>query len=393
MKTPLATAFAVLVLAGAAASQPLPSFDADLGRVTVSGLSSGAYMAGQFHVAFSELVDGAGIVAGGPYDCADGTITLALFRCMATTFGAPNPGRLVERAEDRAARGEIDPLAGLAADRVYVFSGTEDETVWPRVAATVDDFYRLAGVPDAAIAVSDTLPAGHAFVTETEGGACAVSEPPFVNDCDEDQAGAILEQLSGPLAPPAARPDGRLIAFDQATFLPAPTTHGMAETGFAYVPTACDGGGCGVHVVFHGCRQTAGLVGDAVTARAGYNRWADSNRLIMLYPQAEASNGNQKGCWDWWGYDDALYATRDGRQVRAVRAMLDRLAGIELPVQAAGCARFEASNLGHWRAGRARVCSVWFFCAVGSGDRLGMAAASTTLFERPGGSFATACAA
>ena len=34
---------------------------------TVSGISSGAYMAQQFAVAFSKTVSGTGVVAGGPY--------------------------------------------------------------------------------------------------------------------------------------------------------------------------------------------------------------------------------------------------------------------------------------------------------------------------------------
>lgn len=38
--------------------------------LSVSGLSSGAFMAQQFHVAYSQWVIGAGIVAGGPSGCA-----------------------------------------------------------------------------------------------------------------------------------------------------------------------------------------------------------------------------------------------------------------------------------------------------------------------------------
>ena len=37
----------------------------------------------------------------------------------------------------------------------------------------------------------------------------------------------------------------------------------MSLDGFAYVPPACEAGGCKVHVAFHGCRQTAETVGDA----------------------------------------------------------------------------------------------------------------------------------
>src|SRR5215207_6167257 len=43
----------------------------DASGVTVSGISSGAFFAHQFHVAYSGLVTGAGMVAGGLYACAE----------------------------------------------------------------------------------------------------------------------------------------------------------------------------------------------------------------------------------------------------------------------------------------------------------------------------------
>ncbi len=149
-------------------------------------------MAGQFHVAFSGTLVGAGIVAGGPYDCAEGQLGVALDRCMQTTLGGPDAAHLLARAEAFAREGRIDPLSGLAGDRVYLFSGTQDHTVMPAVVAQVAAFYRLAGVPATNIEQVDDLPAGHAFVTEDQGNACGVTESPFIDDCDYDQAGAIL---------------------------------------------------------------------------------------------------------------------------------------------------------------------------------------------------------
>ena len=35
--------------------------------------------------------------------------------------------------------------------------------------------------------------------------------------------------------------------------------------------------------------------------------------------------GNPKGCWDWWGYSGDKYLGRDGKQMRAVRAMIARM--------------------------------------------------------------------
>jgi hypothetical protein len=85
-----------------------------------------------------------------------------------------------------------------------------------------------------------------------------------------------------------------------------------------------------VHVVFHGCRQYAEKIGRAVVEHGGYNRWADTNRLIVLYPQTTPIPGNPFGCWDWWGYTQLPrsdeYARKTGYQIAAIKAMLDRLA-------------------------------------------------------------------
>src|SRR5690606_13017004 len=62
-------------LAGCAESDPpLPTLQLDVDRVSVSGISSGAYMAHQAHLAFSSTIDGAALVAGGPYGCARGDL-------------------------------------------------------------------------------------------------------------------------------------------------------------------------------------------------------------------------------------------------------------------------------------------------------------------------------
>jgi len=42
----------------------------NVGDLTVSGISSGGYMAVQFHVSYSSAINGAAIFAGGPFYCA-----------------------------------------------------------------------------------------------------------------------------------------------------------------------------------------------------------------------------------------------------------------------------------------------------------------------------------
>ncbi len=65
-------AVAALLSGAAQAAVNLPQLNIDKTQTTVSGLSSGGFMAAQLHVAYSEtFAKGAGIVAGGPFYCAE----------------------------------------------------------------------------------------------------------------------------------------------------------------------------------------------------------------------------------------------------------------------------------------------------------------------------------
>jgi poly(3-hydroxybutyrate) depolymerase len=55
----------------AASAAALGSYNVDPNSISVSGLSSGGYMAAQLGVAYSDIfTKGFGVFAGGPYDCA-----------------------------------------------------------------------------------------------------------------------------------------------------------------------------------------------------------------------------------------------------------------------------------------------------------------------------------
>ena len=284
-------------------------------------------MAVQLHVAHSSRVSGVGALAAGPYYCAQGSLWTAMQGCTSPGWFTPLPDLKTLRghAERFARERAIDPTSNLAAARVWLFAGTQDRTVTRPVVDGLGQFYALFKVKP--VLVTDRS-AGHAMVTENAGNACGTTGPPFINDCDYDAAGALLRHLLGNLSPPAAKPDGRLLAFNQNDFVKANSVS-MADDGYAYIPRACDAAPCRVHVAFHGCRQGAEAVGERFVREAGYNRWADTNRLIVLYPQAIARYWwvyNPRGCWDWWGYTGRDYATKQGAQVRAVMAMVERLA-------------------------------------------------------------------
>lgn len=343
----LAIAFGGLTLAPtvAAAEKPAPlaALHANISETSVSGISAGAYMAGQFQISHSLIVSGAAIIAGGPYGCAEsiyadmmlgpGAIFLNLSKaingCMLNAlapWGVPDPALLARKVEKLAADGRIDPLQGLANDRVYFFSGSEDHTVVPAIVAAAVEFYADLGLKPDQLKHVTNVSAGHAFVTEDHGGACARSAAPFVVDCDYDQAGAVLAHIYGTLNGRAAEATGTYIEFDQEPFTKDLRDHGLAASGIVYVPATCASSTvCRVHIAFHGCSQTRAATGDAFTRDTGFARWADTNALIVLYPQVDSSTINPQGCWDWWGYTGREYLTRDAPQIRAVYRMLERL--------------------------------------------------------------------
>lgn len=330
-----ALAMFLLALSGKGrAEDALQAFGADPHQVTMSGFSSGAFFTAQFHVAYSSTLAGAGIIAGGPFACAEGHPEWAKFRCMLTVEGAPDPRHLLDVAHQAEAAGQIDDVSNLAHARVYIFASGKDPVVTFPVVQSIAAFYRLAGTPEANITVGTNGLNGHAFMTQGYGNPCGITALPFIGKCGVDQAGQVLEALYGPLSAPApsavaddAAATGRLIAFNQAEFLASPRDHSLDDRGYLYVPKACDAAEskCRLHVAMHGCLQGRESIGDQYYTRTGYNRWADANGILILYPQAVKTLRNLGGCWDWFGYDGPDYYTKKGTQMAAVKAMIDRI--------------------------------------------------------------------
>ncbi len=345
--TALTAVAAALAVAAAAAPQPafaagaapLPAYAADLQRTSVSGLSSGGFMAAQFDVAYSSRLIGAGIVAGGPFYCAGANELIApavaaTTLCMRPLGPAPSAADALRAARAFAQRNEIDDPANLRRQRIYVFSGAKDTVVSTRVVDQAARFYELAQVPPANLKYQRHPDAGHAFVTDRPGDAmCSANASPYIDNCGFEQAHDIVRWIYAtpdkPLNPPAAQAGGKLLAFDQRAFDPQQRAS-LGDTGYVYVPAECERASCAVHVVFHGCVQNVATVGERMIRGVGYNEIADKNRLIVLYPQVAKSGVNPLGCWDFWGYTNAEptqpgFYRRDAPQMAAVMQMVQRL--------------------------------------------------------------------
>ena len=359
----LAIAAFLLVFTGRAAAQlssapSLEAYGVDIHQTSVSGVSSGGAMAVQIHVAHSSIMRGVGVIAGVAYDCADSALPSVLQRlvrglnCLegGGLFGGPAGATFSITKTNAAAQvaGAIDdPAANLPRQKVWLFSGYNDGSVrrgaMEALARYYEHYVNPGNVNSGNLFYQTDNHAPHALVTNDYGGVCLGFNDEWINNCHYDAAGHLLEHIYGRLNPRSSVATGSILEFDQSAYTNQvpPQSIGLADTGFLYVPIGCLPQGqsqepCRVHVVFHGCQQYAGnpKVGKAVIERAGYNRWADTNKLIVLYPQTAATDPaplNPKGCWDWWGVADPLphsaaYARKTGYQVSAIKAMLDRLA-------------------------------------------------------------------
>lgn len=310
----------------ASAASPLPKLGVDKNQVTVSGLSSGGFMAVQLHVAYSDTFKGVGVVTGGPYYCAENSFFSAIGKCMSKPADI-DVNNLISITKKWATSKEIDNVANLKESKVYLYSGTLDTTVKPGIVGALKTYYESFVNPKNILYKSDVA-SEHAMITNQAGKACNSKDSPFINNCQFDLAGAILNHLYLKLKPASTKalPAENIIEFDQSEFV---SGHGMASTAWAYIPQVCksDKGGCGVHIALHGCQQNTSDVKLEFVQNAGYNRWAEANNIVVIYPQT--GKGSTNGCWDWWGYDSANYAKKSGPQMMAIKGMVDRVTSIK----------------------------------------------------------------
>src|SRR5438046_6186288 len=126
---------AALLGGGAWAADPLGRSPVDPAEVSVSGISSGAFMANQLHFAHSAGILGAGMIAGGLYGCAVDSVTedgvsalasLAVGPCMSVPTLLRPVDSYAQMTAELAAKGWIDPPGDLARSRVYLFTGQAD---------------------------------------------------------------------------------------------------------------------------------------------------------------------------------------------------------------------------------------------------------------------------
>jgi len=300
-------------------------------NVTVGGVSSGALMAVQAHFAFSDMIVGAGIIAGGPYYCARGDLVWAAAILLDPSL--IDIKHLYTVIADAESKGLIAPTSNLAKSRTWLFHGTKDIVVKEVVMQKLAEQYTHFQQSYTQMFTEWAVPAEHSMVTDDYGQECWKLGSPFINNCNYSAAGAMLAFMYNiTLNPRAPLNESNIIVLDQQSFIPNNKTAkdvGLFPTAYAYVPESCQGRHtkCTLHVAYHGCLTSIPNVGDVVYLHAGLNEWAETNNFIILYPQAEANLVNPEACWDWWGYSGSDYAFNTGVQLNTVKNMINYFLG------------------------------------------------------------------
>lgn len=257
-------------------------------------------MAAQLAIAYSNNFSNRfGVFAGGPYDCA----RTQDFWTACMHNATPSIESSLSNIKQWSTEGKIDNLENLSSNqsRIYIQAGALDETVGISVTRQLVRQLKELRVPESSLKYVEMEGAAHVFPTDFEGPEgvpCNESVHPFIADCGYDGAGEMLKWLyeneTFRLKPRRSKREmsGVLKKYEQTGALGA---IGLAESGYLYVPASCARGGrsphggavsCKLHVALHGCTMSYLDIGEAWIRDAGYMEWADTNDMVVVFPQA-----------------------------------------------------------------------------------------------------------
>ena len=311
MKTFLRRQFAAASLGAILSALIVMEANADK-QVSVSGVSSGAYMAVQLQVAYSKTFMGVGSIAGGPYYCAENMtdITAIKLKCMAGQGIIPDdyaPYR--DEAIELSKEGKIDDVSNLGQSKVFIFNSVEDQIINPGLGyLSVLFFQHFSDNPADDVLALNAIPGylnyavAHGMPTSMDGyddyinyvdqatpcsPANSQQYPWFPNEflrgndpwlyhCPYpneyapvvegySMAKDLLDHIYGSMNEPVEAA-GQITSHQQLQFVDDPDIktvddlhkHGIGESLYVYTPSSCkdDPSQCDkLHVALHGCQQ------------------------------------------------------------------------------------------------------------------------------------------
>ncbi|MGW7382827.1 hypothetical protein [Streptomyces sp. NPDC054794] len=132
--------------------------------------------------------------------------------------------------------------------------------------------------------------------------------------------------------PPADTRTGTLTEHDQDRYTPGGWAqwYSMGSESYLYTPSSCAAGeACKLVVALHVRLSDNTFVGSRFARESHLNEYADTNHLVIVYPQTDIRlvRLNPQGCWDWWGYTGSDYAQKSAPQIRTIMNEAHALGG------------------------------------------------------------------
>ena len=281
----------------------------DSNQISVSGVSSGGYMAVQLHVAYSDIFMGVGAIAGGPYFCAENRppsdINTIKTICMVGLGADLTASKYIAAAKEAAQEGKVSSLNNLKDDKVYIFNSQNDQVINPALGFITKVFYEeFVETPASQIEARSYItkfgpfyPVAHGMPTDVRSfddyqnfekymTPCSPSNSqqypwfpnqflrgndPWIYNCDAfllggyNLAADILGHIYGAMERPEQADMSRMFAFNQLDYIDDSSITtvtqlngaGLDEEGYVYVPEGCMGSAkaCRLHVALHGCQM------------------------------------------------------------------------------------------------------------------------------------------
>ncbi len=286
-------------------------------KLTISGISSGAFMATQMGTIYSSEFSGVGSVAGGFFYCAQnhmqekikegqkypflGQKNLFLFEPSSDFFldaimgkiftslhpnhkwvipSAKNPiyqavsiclrNPILANSPDLtefAKKGLIDNPDQIKNQKIYIYQGDHDQVVQPRMAQRLEEFYIEHQVASSQIKVK-TLPGGHNFPTAKPGlNECQNQAIPYVSSCKFNLAEDMLQHILGQKLFSRKANLANLYRIDQnlepvnENLKPEDwksPANSLGAYGYLYASKKCldSPASCQLHVALHGCEMS-----------------------------------------------------------------------------------------------------------------------------------------
>jgi|GEM_PF-923221 len=292
------------------------TFSQEKSKVTISGISSGGFMANQMATIYSSEISGVGTVAGGFYYCAEdylpkkvkqdantiGTTNLFLFeptakmindtlnpfiifhglnpqtwfrpqkgnpiyRSVAVCMGEPDKAQLeLSYLKKNEEHHLVDPLFNLRNQKAYIFQGQSDSVLNSKMQNKLKEQYLAVGLKEENIQLEEGK-GSHNFPTDRADGIdCSKEEVPYVSSCGVDVAGNILKHTVNSELLRGEFNRDHIYLVDQTQLLniskpeeewmqPSPS---IAPYGYLYASEKClqSPDSCQLHVALHGCKMS-----------------------------------------------------------------------------------------------------------------------------------------